>query len=143
MGLLQGLAGNLTEMPKEELEKKYGLYLIEGEEIEIGYKLVRDVIIFTNIRILDFDSQGATGKKTRAESIHLNTIFHVTAETAGFGIDDSEITVSYITSPYFRANSITTNSKKFEFPKKYDISPLYRKLEMISIENMDRINGIG
>ncbi|GKX29369.1 hypothetical protein SH1V18_18490 [Vallitalea longa] len=141
MGLFQGLAGNLSEISNDELEKKYGAYLVEGEKIEIGYKLIRDVIIFTNIRILDFDSQGATGKKVRVESIHLNAICHVTAETAGFGLDDSEITISYITSPYFRANSITMSSKKFEFPKKYDTSSLYRKLETISINNIHKING--
>ena len=51
MGLLQGLFGNYSEVSVEELQKKFGAYLMEGEVIENGFKLVRDTLIFTNLRI--------------------------------------------------------------------------------------------
>lgn len=60
---IQGLAGNFSEENKETLIKEYGQYLLENEEIQSGYKLIRDSIIFTNIRIIFTDKQGATGRK--------------------------------------------------------------------------------
>lgn len=97
---------------------------MDGETIATGFKLIRDVEIFTDKRILTFDKQGATGQKMRVSSINLQSVYFVTAETAGFGLDDSELTIHYITSPYLKAHSITVDAKKFEFPKKYNIQQL-------------------
>ena len=38
---IQGLAGNFSEQNKETLIKEYGQYLLENEEIQSGYKLIR------------------------------------------------------------------------------------------------------
>ena len=125
--LASGMLGNMSEVSVEDLTKEYGAYLMEGETIQTGFRLVRDVVLFTDKRIIDFDKQGATGQKMRVDSINLNCIFHVSAETAGFGVDDSEINIYYITSPYFKANGgVSTAEKKLEFPKKYNIQPLYK-----------------
>jgi len=102
---------------------------MDGETIATGFKLIRDVVIFTDKRILTFDKQGATGQKMRVSSINLQSVYFVTAETAGFGLDDSELTIHYITSPYLKAHSITVDAKKFEFPKKYNIQQLYKMLQ--------------
>ena len=127
--LVQGALGNMNEIPVEELTKEYGAYLMDGETIQIGFRLVRDVVLFTDKRIIDFDKQGATGAKMRVDSINLSSIIHVSAETSGFGLDDSEINISYITSPYYRANTgVSVAEKKYEFPKKYNIQPLYLSL---------------
>ena len=75
--LINGLAGNFSEQNKETLTKEYGQYLLENEEIQIGYKLIRDAIIFTNIRIIFTDKQGATGKKVSVKSIFLMNIVNV------------------------------------------------------------------
>lgn len=139
--VMQGLAGNLNEMTPEALMQEYGCYLMEGETIKTGFKLVRDVVLFTDKRIIDFDKQGATGQKMRVDSINLNSVIHVSAETAGFGVDDSEINIQYISSPYFRASGgVDIASKKFEFPKKYNIQALYRYLQEIAYRNHESIN---
>ena len=139
--LVQGLLGNLSEISADELTKEYGAYLMENETIQVGFKLVRDVLLFTDKRIIDFDKQGATGKKMRVDSINLSSLIHVSAETAGFGLDDSEINITYISSPYFRANGgVTQAEKKYEFPKKYNIQPLYKQLQEIAFENHETIN---
>lgn len=139
--VMQGLAGNLNEMTPEALMQEYGCYLMEGETIKTGFKLVRDVVLFTDKRIIDFDKQGATGQKMRVDSINLNSVIHVSAETAGFGVDDSEINIQYISSPYFRASGgVDVASKKFEFPKKYNIQALYRYLQEIAYRNHESIN---
>ena len=59
----------LASKNKETLIKEYGQYLLENEEIQSGYKLIRDSIIFTNIRIIFTDKQGATGRKMSIKSI--------------------------------------------------------------------------
>jgi hypothetical protein len=140
-GILQGLAGNLSEVSAADLTQEYGQYLLEGEEVSVGYKLVRDAMVITDLRIIDFNKQGATGSKMRANTIFLNTIVGVTAETAGFGLDDSEITITYIDSPNHTGNTVTTDDRKFEFPKQYDISSLYKKFLSLAVKNMGRING--
>ena len=138
----QGVMGNMNEISPEELVKEFGAYLMDGETIQLGFRLVRDVVLFTDKRIVDFDKQGATGQKMRVDSINLSSIIHVSAETSGFGLDDSEINVSYISSPYYRANGgVSVEEKKFEFPKKYNIQPLYKRLQEIAYENHEKLNG--
>lgn len=139
---MQGAMGNMSEVSVDELVKEFGAYIMDGESIQTGFRLVRDVVLFTNVRIVDFDKQGATGQKMRVDSINLSSIIHVSAETSGFGLDDSEINVSYISSPFFKASSgVEVSSKKFEFPKQYNIQPLYKQLQEIAFSNHEKLNG--
>ena len=140
--MLQGMAGNLNEVSPEALNQEFGMYLMDGETIAMGFRLIRDVVIFTDKRIIDFDKQGATGVKMRVDSINLSSIFHVSAETAGFGADDSEINIHYITSPYFKCSGgVSVAEKKLEFPKKYNVQPLYKYLQEIAYRNHEALNG--
>ena len=117
--VLQGMMGNLSELPTELILQQYGGYLMNGESVKVGYILIRDIVTFSDRRILYFDKQGMTGQKMRVASIYLDSIINISAETAGFGLDDSEISIEYINSPYYRAhNGISVETKKFEFPKK-------------------------
>lgn len=139
--LASGLMGNLSEVSPESLMQEYGMYLMDGETITTGFKLVRDVVIVTDKRIIDFDKQGATGVKMRVDSINLSQIYHVSAETAGFGADDSEINIRYITNPYFKCSgSVDVAEKKLEFPKKYNVQPLYKYLQEIAYQNHEALN---
>ena len=138
--LMQGILGNMSEVSAESLQKEYGDYLMEGETIQTGFKLVRDAMIITDRRILEFDKQGATGQKMRVNSIYMDSIFNVTAETAGFGMDDSELTIFYIATPYMKAHGVDYASKKFEFPKKYNIQGLYKMLQEVAYSNFVKLN---
>ena len=60
MGLFSALLGNAGAVSQEELQKKYGDLLTTGEEIELGFKLVRDTFIFTTKRLILVDIQGIT-----------------------------------------------------------------------------------
>ncbi|KXT74012.1 hypothetical protein STRDD10_01263 [Streptococcus sp. DD10] len=140
--LLQGIAGNFSEQNRETLLKEYGQYLLEGEEIQSGYKLIRDSIIFTNIRIIFTDKQGVTGQKVSIKSIFLMTIVNVEMETAGAGIDDSEITITYLDNVFLKAHTEHSLTHQFEFPKKTDIIPLYTYLFNLAYQNRLRINGL-
>lgn len=140
--LIQGLAGNFSEQSKEALIKEFGQYLLENEEIQSGYKLIRDSIIFTNIRIIFTDKQGATGRKMSIRSIFLMNIVNVEMETAGLGIDDSEITITYLENAFLKSHNEHFNSQKFEFPKKTDIVPLYTYLFGLAYHNRLNINDL-
>lgn len=140
--IVQGLAGNFSQQNKEELTKQYRQYLLKDEEIQSGYVLVRDALIFTNIRIIFVDKQGATGKKTSFKSIFLMNIVGVEMETAGFGIDDSEIVITFLENVQLKPYNENLRSLKFEFPKKTDITPLYRYLFELSYQNRLTINNL-
>ncbi|UUZ81138.1 PH domain-containing protein [Paenibacillus sp. P26] len=139
-GFLNGLLGNYTELSTQELTAQYGVYLMPEEKITTGFRLVRDSFIVTNHRIILIDHQGVTGKKTRVASIDLDSIYDVTMETAGTGFDDSELTIHYITSPYYKSNNVSTSSYKFEFGKKFNVQPFYVAMQTIASQNRQRIN---
>lgn len=139
-GLIQGALGNVSEISVEELGSDYSKYLFEGETIQTGYKLLRDMIIFTDVRILFVDRQGATGKKTSFKSVYLTHIIDVVMETAGPGIDDSELTVTYLENVNRVAHEEIFAEEKFEFGKKMDIAPLYSLLGSLALRNRNEIN---
>ena len=140
--LMQGLAGNFSEQNVDQLSKEYGQYLLEGEVIQSGYTLIRDSILFTNIRIIFTDKQGATGRKVSVKSLFLMNIVNVEMETAGAGIDDSEITITYLENIFLKAHNEHLSFHKFEFPKKTDILPLYTYLLELAYHNRLKINGL-
>ena len=48
MGLFSALPGNAGVAHPDEVKKDYGMLLAEGETIEIGFKLIRDVFFVPN-----------------------------------------------------------------------------------------------
>jgi hypothetical protein len=83
MGIFSSLLGNAGAVSHEDLVKKYGQLLTDSEEIELGFKLVRDTFIFTNKRLILVDVQGLTGSKTEYKSIGYKSISRFSIETAG------------------------------------------------------------
>lgn len=138
--MIQGSLGNHSEKSPEELTKEYSEYLFDGEKIMMGYRLIRDDLVFTTLRIIFIDKQGATGKKVAFKSIFIDAIINVEMETAGTGFDDCEITVTYLENAYQKSNNERLAEQTFEFPKKTDIAPLYRTLGNVSVKNRERIN---
>jgi Protein of unknown function (DUF1696). len=93
MGLFSALIGNAGAVSQEELKKEYGKLLIEGEEIELGFKLVRDLFIFTTKRLILIDKQGLTGNKIEYKSIAYKSISRFSIETAGTFDLDAELKI--------------------------------------------------
>jgi Bacterial PH domain len=83
MGLFSALLGNAGAVSKENLITDYGKLLIEGEEIELGFKLIRDTFIFTTKRLILIEKQGITGSKVEYKSIVYKSISRFSIETAG------------------------------------------------------------
>jgi hypothetical protein len=88
MGLFDGLMGNASEVNISEIQSEYSNVLAEGESIEKAYRLIRDMFIFTNKRLILVDKQGVTGKKIEYHSIPYKSVTHFSIETAGnFDLD--------------------------------------------------------
>lgn len=83
MGLFSALLGNAGAVSQETLAKDYGQLLVQGEEIELGFKLIRDVFIFTNKRLILVDKQGLTSSKVEYKSVTYKSITRFSIETAG------------------------------------------------------------
>lgn len=101
MGFFDGIMGNASEVSINEVEKEFSRVLTNGEKTEKAYKLIRDLFIFTNKRLILVDKQGVTGKKVEIHSIPYKNITHFSIETAGnFDLDaELKIWVSGSSSP--------------------------------------------
>ncbi|WP_332694932.1 PH domain-containing protein [Halalkalibacter lacteus] len=93
MGLFDGLMGNASEVSIGEVEKEFTRVLTKGESIERAYKLIRDLFLFTNKRLILVDKQGVTGKKVEIHSIPYKNITHFSVETAGNFDLDAELKI--------------------------------------------------
>jgi hypothetical protein len=83
MGLLSALLGDASEADIADVERALEKILADDEKVERAFKLVRDLLIFTNRRFIVVDRQGMTGKKTSYDSIPYRAITHFVVETAG------------------------------------------------------------
>lgn len=93
MGIFSAILGNAGSVSQEDLIKKYGQLLTANEEIEMGFKLIRDTFIFTNKRLILVDVQGITGSKTEYKSIGYKSITRFSVETAGTFDLDAELKI--------------------------------------------------
>jgi hypothetical protein len=120
MGLFNKLVGNADEISPEELDKKYGHLLIDEEFIELGFKLFRDVFMFTNKRLVLIDVQGVTGSKIEFLSLPYKNISRFSLETAGTFDLDAELKI------WISSENLPTVSKKFN--KSIDVYEVHRYL---------------
>jgi len=93
MGLFSALLGNAGEASLESLQQEYGKLMVDGESIEIGFKLIRDTFFFTNKRIILVEKQGITGSKVEYKSIPYKSIARFSIESAGTFDLDAELKI--------------------------------------------------
>ena len=93
MGLFSAILGNAGSVSQDQLLKQYGQLLIEDEEIELGFKLIRDTFIFTTKRLILVDKQGLTASKTEYKSVSYKSITRFSIETAGTFDLDAELKI--------------------------------------------------
>ena len=120
MGIFSALIGNAGSVSQEELIKKYGKLLIDSEEIELGFKLIRDTFIFTNKRLILVEVQGLTGSKTEYKSITYKSITRFSIETAGTFDLEAELKIW--------VSSETLPSIKKQFNKSVDVYEVQKVL---------------
>ncbi len=107
MGLFSGLLGNAGAVTKESLDKEFGTLLCDGEQFELGFKILRGVFIFTNKRLILIDKQGLTGSKIEYKSVGYRSISRFSVETAGTFDLDAELKI------WVSSETVPSISKKF------------------------------
>lgn len=95
--MLQGIFGNASEVDTKALQKDLDALLAEGEQLLRAFRIIRDLFVFTDKRLILIDKQGLTGKKAEYHSIPYKSISHFSVETAGTFDGDSEMKI-YISS---------------------------------------------
>lgn len=120
MSLFNKILGNASEVSVEKLNEKYGSLLIDTEQIELGFKLLRDVFMFTNKRLILIDVQGITGSKQEIKSMPYKNISRFSLETAGTLDLDAELKI------WISSENLPTVSKKFN--KSIDVYAVQRYL---------------
>ena len=118
MGLFSSLLGNAGVADNQQLQQEYGKLLTDT--IEIGFKLIRDVFIFTNKRLILVDKEGITGKKVDYMSVIYKSITRFSIETAGHLELDAELKIW--------VSSETTPSVSKRFNKQVNIYDLQKVL---------------
>lgn len=93
MGLFSALMGNAGAIDTDKLKEKYNRLLIPEENIEAGFKMIRDTFIFTNKRLIIIDVQGLTGSKTSYFSVNYRSISRFSVESAGSFDLDAELKI--------------------------------------------------
>ena len=107
MSIINKLLGNASVVAPQKLSKKYEKLLIENEQVELGFKLFRDVFMFTNNRLILIDVQGVTGSKVEYKSLPYKNISRFSLETAGTFELDAELKI------WISSENSPTVSKKF------------------------------
>lgn len=95
--MLQGLFGNASEVDVKGLQKDMEALLADGEQLVRAFRILRDLFVFTDKRLILIDKQGTTGKKAEYHSIPYKSISHFSVETAGTFDMDAELKI-YISS---------------------------------------------
>ncbi len=119
MGLISGLLGNASEVDSEKLEATLVDVLFDGEHVLQTFKLVRDLIVLTDSRLIVVDKQGVTGKKVEYHSIPYRSVSHFAVETCGHFELDSELKIWIGSDP---------EPMKIEFKRGADIRQIQKTL---------------
>lgn len=93
MGLFDGLLGNNTKTDTANVTRELQSILISNETVDLAFTLIRDLVVFTNKRLIIVDKQGVTGKKSQYHSIPYRSISHFSIETSGRFDLDAELDI--------------------------------------------------
>ena len=119
MGLFSALMGHASEVSIDIISQEFQPILVDGEKIEIAFKLVRDMFVFTNKRLILVDKQGLTASKVEYQTIPYSSIKKFSKESAGMLDMDAELKI-WITGEQVPI--------KKEFKKDQNINEVYRIL---------------
>lgn len=93
MGLFSGLLGNASQKNTDKVERELADILIADEQVKMAFSLIRDLIVFTEYRLILVDKQGLTGKKTSYNSYPYRSISRFSVETSGHFDLDAELKI--------------------------------------------------
>ncbi len=119
MGLFNAILGNVSRVDDAKLEAEFVPLLAPEESVAGAWRLVRDMLVFTNRRIILLDRQGMTGRKVEYLSIPFREVARFSVETAGTFDLEAELKVW----PRGAAEPLS-----FQFPRGSQILDAHRML---------------
>ena len=93
MGLLDGLLGHGSDLTSGEVDQQLAGVLTQGENVRVAFRVLRDLMVFTDRRLILIDKQGMTGRKVEYLTVPYRAITAFSVETAGSFDMDSELKV--------------------------------------------------
>ena len=82
----------LGPIAPQSLEGELKALLVQGEQVHLAFKGIRDSVVFTDKRLISINVQGITGKKRDYTSLPLSKIQAWSVETAGPSISTRSLT---------------------------------------------------
>ncbi|MBF0694748.1 MAG: PH domain-containing protein [Flavobacterium sp.] len=92
MGLFNAIMGNASEVNIDNVRKEFMPILIDGEQIEKAFRLIKDMFIFTNKRLILVEKQ-LVGSKAEYVTIPYSSIIRFSKESAGILDLDAELKI--------------------------------------------------
>ena len=93
MGFLDGLLGHGSDLTPAEVNEQLAGILTQGEPVQVAFRIIRDLIVFTDRRLILVDKQGLTGRKVSYLTVPYRAITSFSVETAGSFDLDSELAI--------------------------------------------------
>ncbi|RZJ64895.1 MAG: PH domain-containing protein [Flavobacterium sp.] len=93
MGIFNAILGQASEVSIDKIRQEFQPMLVTGETIEKAYRIIRDMFVFTNKRLILVDKQGITGSKVDYISIPYASIIKFSKESAGLMDLDAELKI--------------------------------------------------
>ncbi|HEX2552184.1 MAG TPA: PH domain-containing protein [Microvirga sp.] len=91
MSLISKLFGHASDLTPEQARRELDGMLLPDEPVQVAFKVVRDIFIFTDRRLILVDKQGFTGRKVEYLVIPYRAITAYSVENAGTFDMDSEL----------------------------------------------------
>ncbi len=92
MGIFNAILGNASEVNIDNIRKEFEPIIIDGENIEKAFKLIKDMFIFTNKRLIIVEKQ-LVGSKVDYLSIPYSNVIKFSKESAGILDLDAELKI--------------------------------------------------
>jgi Bacterial PH domain len=93
LGLLSKLLGHASDLTADQAHQELDGILLPDEPVQIAFKVVRDLFVFTDRRLILVDKQGLTGRKVQYLVIPYRAITSYSIENAGTFDMDSDLTI--------------------------------------------------
>ena len=91
--MLDRVLGNAVKVDNSVAMQELQPFLIQDEGILLTFKLLRDLVVFTDLRLILIDKQGLSGKKAEYHSIPYKSISHFSIESAGRFDRDTDLKI--------------------------------------------------
>lgn len=96
MGLIDSLLGNAGEKPVDKIAEDFAPLLAPGETLQRAFGLIRDLMVFTDRRLILVNKQGITGKRVEYLSIPYRSIVMFSLQTEGHLDLEAELKISLL-----------------------------------------------